>query len=129
MLVYTFFSCILGQNGIYVQRHLEAERIKLLENQQSLETMKKDFLKTMNNIKNDPDTFSVYARQFNYGTEEERFIRVKGINVGVNTNMPVGKVLYAEDPEYVSDTAIKVISLFFGLAVLIFFLLKDTILS
>jgi len=127
--VYAFFSFFLGQNGLYARKYLEAERIRLLENQKSLENIKKDFLKTKNNIINDKDTLSVYMRQLGYGKEEEKFIRIKGLNVAVGADLPAGKVFYAANPEFVSDTVIKIISAFFALAVLVFFFIKDMILS
>jgi hypothetical protein len=128
VVVYTFFSFFLGQNGLYAQKHLEAERLRLLENQKTLEYTQKDFLKIKENLLNDHDTLSVYARQLGYGTEDEQFVRIKGLSVAVNTNMPTGQVFYATGPEFVSDTVIKIISLCFGLAVLVFFLIKDAFL-
>jgi hypothetical protein len=127
--VYAFFSFFLGQNGLYARKHLEAERIRLLENQINLENIKKDFQKTKNSLMNDKNTLSVYTRQFGYGTEDEKFIRIKGLNVAATADLPAGKVLYAVNPEFISDKAIKIISTLFGLAVLIFFIIKDMILS
>jgi len=129
VIVYTFFSFFLGQNGLYARKHLEAERIRLMENQKNLEYIHSDFLKIKNNLINDRDTLSVYARQLGYGTKDEQFIRIKGLSVAVNTNMSTGQVLYASTPEFISDTVIKIISAFFGLAVLVFFLIRDVILS
>jgi hypothetical protein len=43
--------------------------------------------------------------------------------------MPAGQVLYAVSPEFVSDTVIKVISICFALAVLLFFLIKEALLG
>ena len=129
VVVYTFFSFFLGQNGLYAQKHLEAERIRLLENQKNLENIQNEFQKTKNNLINDRDTLSVYARQLGYGTGDEQFIRIKGLSVAVNTNMSAGQVLYTTSPEYISDTVIKIISAFFGLAVLIFFLIRDILLG
>ena len=128
VVVYTFFSFFLGQNGLYARKHLEAERLRLLENQKTLEYTQKDFLKIKENLLNDHDTLSVYARQLGYGTEDEQFVRIKGLSVAVNTNMPTGQVFYATGPEFVSDTVIKIISLCFGLTVLVFFLIKDAFL-
>jgi cell division protein FtsB len=128
VVVYTFFSFFLGQNGLYARKHLEAERIKLLENQKNLENIQKEFLKNKNTLINDRDTLSVYARQLGYGTEDEQFIRIKGLSVAVNTNMSAGQVLYATSPEFITDTTIKIISAFFGLAVLVFFLVRDILL-
>ncbi|MDR0290547.1 MAG: septum formation initiator family protein [Treponema sp.] len=129
ILVYTFFSFFLGQNGLYAQKYLETERLRLLENQKALEQTKNDFLKTKRNLINDRDTLSVYARQLGYGAVDEKFIRIKGLSVAVNADMPVGKVVYAANPEFISDTAIKIISAFFALAVLVFFLIRDLLLS
>jgi hypothetical protein len=127
--VYAFFSFFLGHNGLYARKHFEAERFKLLENQKSLENIKKDFFKIRSSLTYDKDTLSVYMRQLGYGRAEEQFIRIKGLNVAAGAELPAGKVLYAEDPEFISDTVIKIISVFFGLAVLIFFIIKDMILS
>ena len=125
VVVYTFFSFFLGQNGLYARRHLEAERQRLLEHQKTLEHTHKDFLKTKDNLLKDNDTLAVYARQLGYGGEDERFVRIKGLSVAVNTLMPENRVLYATNPEFVSDTTIKIISALFGLAVLAFFLISS----
>jgi len=127
--VYAFFSFFLGQNGLYARKHLEAERVRLQGNQKVLENTRKDFLKTRNNLINDQNTLSVYMRQLGYGKGEEKFIRIKGLNVAVSADLPAGKVFYAAAPDFISDAAIKIISTFFGLAVLVFFFIKDMLLS
>ena len=129
VVVYTFFSFFLGQNGLYARKHLEAERQRLVENQKTLEQTQQDFLKTKENLMYDGDMLSVYARQLGYGTEDEQFIRIKGLSVAINPPMPVGQSLYAVSPEFVSDTVIKVISMCFALAVLVFFLIKEAFLG
>jgi len=129
VVVYTFFSFFLGQNGLYAHKHLEAERQRLIENQKVLKQTQQDFLKTKENLMNDGDMLSIYARQLGYGTEDEQFIRIKGLSVAINPPMPAGQVLYAASPEFVSDTVIKVISVCFALAVLVFFLIKEALLG
>jgi len=129
VVVYTFFSFFLGQNGLYARKHLEGERQRLIENQKTLEQTRLDFLKTKENLMNDNDMLSVYARQLGYGTEDEQFIRIKGLSVAISPPMPAGQVLYAVKAEFISDTVIKAISACFALAVLIFFLIKETLLS
>jgi hypothetical protein len=76
----------------------------------------------------DQDTISVYARQLGYGMEGEKYVRIMGLGIAVNTEMPVGQVLYAASPDFVPDNTIKIISAFFGLAVFLFFLLRDLLL-
>jgi len=129
VVVYTFFSFFLGQNGLYARKHLEAERQRLMENQKALEQTRQDFLKTKENLISDRDMMAVYARQLGYGTENEQFIRIKGLSVAINPPMPAGQVQYAVKADFVSDTMIKVISICFALAVLVFFLIKETLLS
>ena len=129
VVVYTFFSFFLGQNGLYARKHLEAERQRLTENLQALEQTQQDFLKTKENLMTDGDMLAVYARQLGYGTESEQFIRIKGLSVAINPPMPAGQALYTVSPEFVSDTMIKVISVCFSLAILVFFLIKDTLLG
>ena len=119
----------MGQNGLYARKHLEAERLRLLENHKTLEQSYKDFLNTRENLKNDHDMLSVYARQLGYGRGDEKFIRIKGLNVAVNANMATGQVLYATNSEFVSDKIIKIISVCFGFAVLVFFCVRDIFLS
>jgi len=127
--VYTFFSFFLGQNGLYARKHLETERQRLLENQKTLEQTQQDFLKNKENLMSDGDMLSVYARQLGYGTEDEQFIRIKGLSVAITPPMPAGQALYAVSPEFVPDTVIKVISLCFALAVLLFLIIKEALLS
>lgn len=124
-LVYSLFTAILGQNGLYARRHLEAELMQLQENQNALEYANGNFLKTKDNLMHDPDALSVYARQLGYGREGEEFIRIMGLGVAINANTPAGNVLYAADPVFISDKTIKIIAAFFGVVVLVYFLVGD----
>jgi cell division protein FtsB len=123
--VYTFFSFFLGQNGLYARRHLEAERIRLYENLKKLENINTEYQNIRNNLMKDQDSLSVYARQLGYGREGEEYIRIMGLGVAINTDMPVGQVNYSETPAFISDTTIKIISMLFALAVFVFLLIRD----
>jgi hypothetical protein len=125
ILVYSLFSAFLGQSGVYARRHLEAERLQLLENHRELERIYQNSLRTKDSLMNDPDALSVYARQLGYGRESEEFIRIMGLSVAVNADMPIGQVLYATTPLFVPDKHIKIIAAFVGLAVLLYFLVVD----
>jgi hypothetical protein len=100
-----------------------------VENQRALEYTQKEFIKTKENFINDRDSLAVYTRQLGYGAGDEKFIRIKGLSVAANPSMPVGQVLYAANPEFITDKVIKIISACFGLAVLAFLLIKDIFLS
>jgi len=124
LFVYSFFSFIFGQYGLYARKHLESEHVRLLENQIKLENDNRDILNAKNNLMHDPDALSVYTRQLGYGETDEKFIRILGLNVAVNTTIPAKQVFYAVDRDYIHDSIIKVISACFGLAVLVLFVIR-----
>jgi len=123
--VYTSFSYLWGQNGLHARRHLETERVRLNENLQKLENINIDYQNIRNNLMGDQDSLSVYARQLGYGREGEEYIRIMGLGIAINTDMPTGKVNYTENPDFISDTTIKIISLLFAVVVLSFLLVYD----
>jgi hypothetical protein len=124
-LVYSFFTAIMGQNGFYARKYLESEQLLLVENQKVLEKAGNDFHKAKEGLIHDQDTLSVYARQLGYGRADEEFIRIMGLGIAINNDMSAGQVMYASTPMFVPDRTIKIISVFFGLAVLVFFLIMD----
>jgi len=125
LLVYSFLSFFLGQNGLHAGRHLEAEYLRLLENRNALEATNRNFLRTKESLLNDDDALSVYARQLGFGNPGEEFIRVMGLSVAANVDLPSSQVLYATAPHFIPNTTIRIIALIFGAAVLLFFLIND----
>ena len=125
LLVYSVFSFFLGQNGLYARRHLEAEYLRLSENRNTLEATNRSYLRTKENLLHDNDALSVYARQLGFGHAGEGFIRIMGLNVAANIDLPTGQVFYSVSPYYIPNTTIKIISLVLGLAVLLFILIHD----
>jgi cell division protein FtsB len=123
--VYTSFSFFLGQNGVDARRHLDSERVRLYENLKKLQNINDDYQNMRNNLIHDQDSLSVYARQLGYGREGEEYIRIMGLGIAINTDMPAGQVSYTENPDFISDTTIKIISLVFALVILSFFLVHD----
>ena len=99
--------------------------MRLLENRNALEATNRNFLRTRESLLNDDDALSVYARQLGFGNPGEEFIRVMGLNVAANVDLPSGQVLYATPPHYIPTATIRIISLIFGAAVLLFFLIND----
>jgi len=124
-IVYASFSFFWGQNGLYARRHLDAERVRLYENLKKLENINTDYQNIRNNLIHDQDSLSVYARQLGYGREGEEYIRIMGLGIAINTDMPAGQVSYSESSDFVSDTTIKIISLVFAAVVLTFLLVQD----
>jgi hypothetical protein len=99
--------------------------MRLYENLKKLENTNTDYQNIRNNLAGDQDSVSVYARQLGYGREGEEYIRIMGLGIAINTDMPAGQVNYAESPVFISDTTIKIISLLFASAVFAFLLIRD----
>jgi hypothetical protein len=110
---------------LYARRHLDAERIRLHENLKKLEDININYQNVKNNLIVDQDSLSVYARQLGYGREGEEYMRIMGLGIAINTDMPVGQVNYTESPVFISDSTIKIISLLFAFAVLAFLVIRD----
>ena len=125
LLVYSVLSFFLGQGGLYARRHLEAEYLRLSENRRALEAANRGFHRTKESLLTDDDALSVYARQLGFGRDGDEFIRIMGLNVAASVALPSGQALYAEPAHYIPNLTIKVISLVFGAAVLLFFLIHD----
>jgi hypothetical protein len=124
-LVYSFFTFFLGQNGVYARRHLQSEHARLSANLKALQNLNADYQKTKENLIYDQDSISVYTRKLGYSRANEQFIRIMGLGIAANSDLPAGQVLYSEDTVFIPDTAIKFISAFFGMAILVFFLICD----
>jgi cell division protein FtsB len=127
-LVYSFFSFFLGQNGLYARRYLQTEKARLSENYKVLQATNDSFLKIKDMIMTDSDALSVYARQLGYGRNSEKVVRIMGLGIAVNSELPAGEVYYAETPSFVPDNVIKLISALFGFAILVFFVIYDFLL-
>jgi hypothetical protein len=108
-----------------MRKHLQSEQMRLSANNDSLKSANRDFLLTKDALLYDNDTLSVYARQLGYSRGNEEFIRIMGLGIAARSDLPTGQVFYSVAPSHVSDNMIKIISLLFGLAILVFFLIND----
>ena len=108
-----------------MQKHLESEIVRLSGNLNELKNSNVSLLNTAAGLEADGETLSVYIRQLGYGQPDERFVRIIGLESAINHEMSPGHVLRAVDPDFISDTKIKITALIFGLVVLFFFIAVD----
>lgn len=125
ILVYSFFSIVFGQNGLYMRKSLQAEQARLAEHSDTLKAVRKNYMATKDSLLNDADVLSVYARQLGYSRGDEEFVRIMGLGIAAQPELPAGQVAYSITPSHVSDNMIKMISMLFGLAILVFFVIND----
>ncbi|MCL2801587.1 MAG: septum formation initiator family protein [Treponema sp.] len=119
--VYTLFSFLSGPKGMSAYNYLLSEREQQRYNIQTLGIINEELEKTRNNLLYDPDTLLIHARQMGYGSQDERFVRIVGLGINRTSPATAGNVYFAQNPDYISDRIIKIISLSLGLLVFAFF--------
>jgi cell division protein FtsB len=121
IVVYTFFSFLSGPKGISAYNELLSERGVQWSNIVELRNINEELERIKNNLLYDYDTILVHARQLNYGQEDERYFRVVGLGNVKNTAAVTGKVYITNEPDFMDDRTIKIVSLCVGLLVFAFF--------
>ena len=125
--VYAIFSFVAGPRGISAYNYLLSERDKQWENMKELSSLNEELEKTRNNLLYDHDTLLVQARQMGYGQEDERFVRIVGLNNIRTVPAVSGNIYAASSPEFISDRAIKITALIIGCLIFAFLLMIDII--
>jgi cell division protein FtsB len=123
--VYSVFSLLSGPSGFSAYSQLEAERERQWANIQALSAVNEDLENTKNSLLYDRDTLAVYARRLGYSRENERFVRIVGLGESPNPYTATGQVYFAGIPDFVSDTTIKIVALFAGVAAFALFLVLE----
>ena len=129
LAIYLFFILIFGQNGLNMEKQLLEEQARLSENLKTLKLANGDFLNTIDSLKYDQDALAVYMRQLGYGREDEKFVRIMGLTTAADTGISPGQVSYAVSLDYIPDRTIKIIAAVFGLAIFVYFLIADILIS
>jgi cell division protein FtsB len=126
-VVYTGMSFFAGFRGISAYRDLLEEHKKLEANMETLKRINMELENTRNALLYDHDTIRVHARDLGLGERNEKFIRIVGL--GRNRTAPLfpGELIAAEEPPFLGNKTIWIVSLFAALTVLIGFLVQDTL--
>jgi cell division protein FtsB len=122
--VYTGLSYFAGFKGISAYQDLAAEQEQQELNMKTLEQINRDLENTQNALLYDRDTIRVYARNLGFGEEDEKFIRIVGMEQARNAPLSPGEVRIAEKRQAMKQRTIQLISIFAALAVFIPFLIS-----
>jgi cell division protein FtsB len=118
--VYTLFTFFSGPKGVSAYNELLAERDMQWSNIEELRNINENLERAKNNLLYDYDTNLVQARQLNYGQEDDRYIRIVGLEIVKNAAAETGKVYITSEPEFLADRTIKIVSLCVGLLIFAF---------
>ncbi|MDR3341273.1 MAG: septum formation initiator family protein [Treponema sp.] len=125
VVVYTLFSIFTGARGVSAYNQLKIERDKQVENMEALQLINKELENTKNALLYDEDALAVYARELGYGSANERFIRIAGLDGTRKQRTEAGQILIASKPNYISDESIKIFSFCLGFGLFICMLVFD----
>lgn len=103
------------------------EREKQIANLKELEIINEELEKEKTNLIFDQDTLMVHARQIGYAQENERFIRIVGLENLKTKPIMTGKVYFAGESHSISEKKIKIAAICAGLLVFSFLFMLDLI--
>ncbi|GHV83379.1 hypothetical protein AGMMS50212_07190 [Spirochaetia bacterium] len=111
MLFYAISSFMVGAVGLSAYDQLNAEKTKQLENLKNLQTINKELLELKESLSFDSDTISVYARDLGFGTEDEHFIRIVGLNGIHQQQISPGELFRTTNPVFIDDKTLRIVAL------------------
>ncbi|MDR2953120.1 MAG: septum formation initiator family protein [Treponema sp.] len=127
VFIYSLFSFASGPKGLSSYNQLLSERELQLANLADLEFYNEELEKVKNSLLHDPDTLKIYARQLGYGGEDERFVRIVGLEETPVIPTMAGNVYFAKEPKFVPDKTIKLTAFFTSLLFFAFFVVLELI--
>ncbi|GAB1481330.1 hypothetical protein MASR2M78_01450 [Treponema sp.] len=124
-MVYGIAHTTIGETGILAQKSLEAERDRLSSNMEKLHLINQNLEGSINALRSDTDTISVYARELGYADSDERFVRIVGLSSAARRSFTAGNLLVSLRPRAIPDRSLKILSLLIGVFTLIFLKLRQ----
>jgi cell division protein FtsB len=118
IIVYSLLSLFAGARGLSAYNQLRRERDKQRTNLEGLKNINQRLEGDKDALLYDSDTITAYARELGYGTDAERLVRIVGLSGARNQHYTAGQVITPSKQVYLSNQAIRIISLFAGLVVL-----------
>lgn len=115
--VYTVLSIFFGATGIFAMQYISAERDRLAENLSHLQEINVELNGSLDALRYDKDTLSLYARDLGYGKDDERFIRIVDLHYVSGNHQKAGELLIPKRLKTLSEDLLRVISLITGLCV------------
>ncbi len=121
IIIYSFLSAFFGAAGLSSSRLLMTERDRLSENMEKLQIINHELSGSVSALRYDSDTIALYARELGYGAQNERFIRIAGLQSVNKKSLSAGRQIIPAVPASLSDRTIHIVS--FSAGMLTFLLL------
>ena len=97
--------------------YLTVERDRLAENLSHLRDINVELNGSLDALRYDKDTLTLYARDLGYGKDDERFIRIVDLRQISGNHQKAGELLIPKRLKTLPEDLLRVISLITGLSV------------
>jgi cell division protein FtsB len=125
IVIYSVTVITLGKTGLRSYDDLSRERDKQRLNLEKLSDIQESLSGIRDALKYDGDTIAVYARDLGFGSEDERFIRIVGLNSVHFPQIHEGEIVQVETGEFIDDKTLRVIAVCAAGALFLFLLFTD----
>ncbi|MBO4546207.1 MAG: septum formation initiator family protein [Treponema sp.] len=114
-LAYALLSFFWGQNGVWAQKQLEAQKKIISARTQEIQNINDDLNLEKTAIRDDADVIAAYARKLDYVFPGEKLVKIKGLGAAKGLMYETGSVLKSAPVAYVSEWFCKGAGLAVGL--------------
>jgi cell division protein FtsB len=125
LMFYALSSLFTGASGFSAYDQLEGQKEKQLANVRRIEAINEEITGVKEALIYDSDTIYLYARELGYGSGNERFIRIAGLNGKQKTRLSAGEIVLPAAPDYVNDKTLRIISIAIALSMSLCFGIVD----
>jgi cell division protein FtsB len=108
IVVYSITVIVIGKTGLRAYDDLSRERDKQRLNLEKLHGINENLSGIRDALKYDSDTIAVYARDLGFGSEDERFIRIIGLDSVRLPQINEGEMFPVETGDFVNDRTLRV---------------------
>jgi cell division protein FtsB len=125
IVIYSIAVVTVGKTGLEAYDELLREREKQRQNLEKLYNITEDLSGVRDALKYDGDTIAVYARELGFGSENERFIRIVGLDTVRSSRITEGELVQIETSDFIDDKTLRIIAICAGGTLFLFFLFVD----
>jgi cell division protein FtsB len=125
IVIYSMAVVTAGKTGLEAYDELLREREKQRLNLEKLHSINEGLLGVRDALKYDGDTIAVYARELGFGSEDERFIRIIGLDHVRSPQFTEGQLVQIETSDFIDDKSLRVIAVCVAGALFLFFVFID----
>ena len=106
-LMYVFVSTLFGSDGLWATSQMEEQKQIISANFQKIKQINENLSTELYALKVDPEVIASYARKLGYVQDNEKIIRLTGLNPPVDYIPETGSPIVIKEVEYVPEWVCK----------------------